>query len=364
VYTRGTAEDFDRFANITGDDGWTWNNILPYFEKVIKQFTIGDIFSIFFQSERWVQPADNRSVTDEFNSSVHGFNGPIPVSQPGFLTPVEPLFKTASGQLPGYPWILDLNAGVPVGLSLMPSTIGNSQRWSSARGYLNDSVRARNNLHICVGAWVTKVVFDTNGNTPKATGVEVAINGSYLILHAYVIVMLTKLQIGSRYVVSAKKEVILSAGAIQSPQLLQLSGVGDPSELAKYGINVIVNSPGTSYTPSPGRVFLPISFHTEVGRNLQDHQMVPANFRVSSNDTDDALSDPAVLAYWMGVYNSTGGGRLVDTFGNSAAFVRASTNLTSTALWQAHGDTAPGPNSPHIELVFAVSCSKFFYRWH
>jgi choline dehydrogenase-like flavoprotein len=158
----------------------------------------------------------------------------------------------------------------------------------------------------------------------------------------------------------------LSAGAIQSPQLLQLSGVGDPSELAKYGIETIVNSPGTSHTPNPSKAFLlPIGFHTEVGQNLQDHQMVPANFRVSSNDTVDSLADPTVLAYWMGVYNSTGGGRLVDTFGNSAAFVRASTNLTNTTLWQSHGDTAPGPNSPHIELVFAVSRSKFkIYRLH
>jgi GMC oxidoreductase len=71
----------------------------------------------------------------------------------------------------------DFNAGVPLGLGMIPSTIGGSQRWSSARGYLTDTVKARSNLHIGVGAWVTKVNFKTHGGHPTATGVNVAMNG-------------------------------------------------------------------------------------------------------------------------------------------------------------------------------------------
>lgn len=159
--------------------------------------------------------------------------------------------------------------------------------------------------------------------------------------------------LGQTYQIMSNKEVILSAGAIQSPQLLQLSGIGNSSQLAAQGINTLVNSPG-KYRLHMGCFHSKLtSRFAEVGTNLQDHQMVPANFKVSSNDTSDALADPSVVAYWSNVYNTTGGGRFVDTFGNSAAFVRVSQNLTSQAVWQQHGDTAPGPNSPHIELVFA-----------
>lgn len=88
----------------------------------------------------------------------------------------------AASQMHGYEWIDDFNAGVPLGTSFMPCTIGNSQRWTSARGYLGDDVKTRRNLRIGVGAWVTRVHFDTNSHIPRAIGVEVAegLNGTSL----------------------------------------------------------------------------------------------------------------------------------------------------------------------------------------
>lgn len=101
AYTRGSSEDFDRYAAVTGDEGWSWNAILPYFKK----------------SEKFSPPADKHNTTGEFDPTVHGFNGILGVSMAGFPTPIDPLVINATQQLGGeFSFNLDYNSGKPLGV--------------------------------------------------------------------------------------------------------------------------------------------------------------------------------------------------------------------------------------------------------
>ncbi|KAG6879365.1 hypothetical protein C0992_003283 [Termitomyces sp. T32_za158] len=101
VYTRGSSEDFDRYAAVTGDPGWSWNNILPYYKK----------------SEKWNTPTDHHNITGQFNPSFHGFDGLLGVSLPNDLVPIDPLVINATQELGGeFSFNLDYNDGEPLGL--------------------------------------------------------------------------------------------------------------------------------------------------------------------------------------------------------------------------------------------------------
>jgi hypothetical protein len=101
VYTRGTTEDFNRVASVTGDSGWGWNSILPYFKK----------------SEQWTAPADNHNTAGQFNPAVHGTSGVVGVSLSGFPTGINSKVITATGQLQGnFKFNLDMNSGSELGV--------------------------------------------------------------------------------------------------------------------------------------------------------------------------------------------------------------------------------------------------------
>lgn len=136
------------------------------------------------------------------------------------------------------------------------------------------------------------------------------------------------------YKLTAKKEVILSAGSVGSIQILLLSGIGNATELKQLGIKPLVNLP-------------------DVGKNLQDHAMLPNQFYISSNDTaDERRRDPAVLNAEWKRYNETGQGPLVDTTCNHIGWLRIPDN---SSIWDNQTDPSNGPTSGHYELVFEVS---------
>lgn len=101
VYTRGSEDDWNRFAKVTDDKGWSWNNILPYFKR----------------SESWTPPADHHNTAGQFDPSVHGKNGPVSVSLNGFKTPVDGMTALAEKELRGaFEFNIDQNSGKPLGM--------------------------------------------------------------------------------------------------------------------------------------------------------------------------------------------------------------------------------------------------------
>lgn len=104
IYTRGSPDDFDRYARVTGDQGWSWENMVPYFQK----------------SERWTTPADNHNITGQFNPSIHGFKGEVGVSLLGFPTPIDQKAIEAGNELGGkYAFNVDINSGNQLGIGMM-----------------------------------------------------------------------------------------------------------------------------------------------------------------------------------------------------------------------------------------------------
>lgn len=206
LYIRGHKRDYDEWADL-GCDGWDWNNVLPYFQK----------------SERNSRGAD----------AHHGDAGPLQVSDQSEPRPISHAFVAAAGeaQIRQNP---DFNGAEQEGAGLYQVTHfydgpARGERCSAAAGYLPDTVQARPNLTILTRAQAEKILVE-NG---RATGVQ--------IRHQR-----------KRQQLRARREVILSAGAFGSPQMLLLSGIGPRDELASHGIDVQHELPG-------------------VGRNLQDH---------------------------------------------------------------------------------------------
>ena len=200
AYVRGHRGDFDRWAE-NGAHGWSYKDVLPYFKK----------------QESW----------EGGESEYRGGSGPLTTRRSRYEDPVVDAYFEASGQA-GHPINQDYNGAEQYGIARMQATIRNGRRCSAAVAYLRPAL-PRGNLSVEVNAQATRVVFEGN----RAVGVE------------YV-------QDGETKVARAAREVLLCGGTINSPQLLLLSGVGAPEQLAKHKIPVTVALPG-------------------VGENMQDH---------------------------------------------------------------------------------------------
>jgi choline dehydrogenase len=200
VYIRGHARDYDHWAQL-GLKGWSYAEILPYFRR-----------------------AESRDLgADDY----HGADGPLHVSR-GHSP--QPLFKAwvEAGRQAGYPMTSDLNGYQQEGLGPMDMTTWRGRRWSTAKAYLRPAM-SRGNVELVTRALTHRLIFEGR----KAVGVEYSVAG--------------RLQQAR-----ARREVIVSGGAINSPQLLMLSGVGPADELRRLDIAVVQDLPG-------------------VGQNLQDH---------------------------------------------------------------------------------------------
>ncbi|MEX0343308.1 MAG: GMC family oxidoreductase [Rhizobiaceae bacterium] len=219
LYVRGQREDYDRWQEL-GNTGWGWDDVLPYFKK----------------SE------DNERGADEF----HGAGGPLGVSDPIFKHPICEAW-IAAAKAAGYPENPDLNGVTQEGVGYFQLTTRNGRRSSTAVGFLNPA-RSRSNLEIVTNAHVSKILI-TDG---QAQGVEIVRTN------------------GDVRKVTARREVIVSAGAVGSPQLLMLSGIGDATDLKTAGIESTHHLPG-------------------VGKNLQDHLQARTAFKTKNPTVNDAV---------------------------------------------------------------------------
>ncbi|MEZ7490787.1 choline dehydrogenase [Pseudoalteromonas distincta] len=201
VYVRGHAKDFDEWQQ-HGANGWDYQSCLPYFQKA-ESFYLGE-------------------------NTYRGGKGPLGVNNGNEMK--NPLYRTfiKAGVQAGYASTDDYNASQQEGFGPMHMTVKDGVRSSASREYL-DPVKSRSNLTIITGALAQRVILDGK----KATGIEYKVNGDVKTAHA-------------------AKDVILSAGSIGSPHILQLSGIGDTQSLEKAGVEVQHHLPG-------------------VGQNLQDH---------------------------------------------------------------------------------------------
>ena len=203
VYVRGQPEDFDHWRQL-GNAGWGFEDVLPYFRRSEDQA--------------------------RGESALHGVGGPLCVSDATEAHELCDAFIAAAEEA-GVPRNNDFNGPVQEGAGYFQTTSRRGIRWSTARGYLRPALR-RPTLEVMTEALATRVLFEGR----KAVGVECRRGGAL-------------------FEVRARREVILAAGALNSPQLLQLSGVGPPPLLQEHGIPVVAESAG-------------------VGEDLQDHLQV------------------------------------------------------------------------------------------
>ena len=203
AYVRGHRADYDRWA-AGGLDRWSYAHVLPYFRR----------------QESWEGGA----------SDYRGGDGPLTTQHTRFADPLVEAYA-AAGAAAGHPWTDDYNGREQHGFGRWQMTIRDGRRCSAARAYLKPAM-SRKNLRVEVGALVSRVVLAGN----RAVGVEFFSRGGA----------------GETVCVHAAREVILAGGVINSPQLLMLSGIGDPAQLRAHGIDVKVPLAG-------------------VGQNLQDH---------------------------------------------------------------------------------------------
>ena len=214
LYIRGQAEDFDHWRQL-GNAGWSFTDVLPYFRRA----------------------EDQERGEDE----LHGVGGPLAVRDVSEGHPLCDAFIDACEQA-GLPRTEDFNGPSQEGAGYFQLTTRNGRRWSTARGYLKPA-RKRGNVAVVANALTTRILFEGR----RAVGVEY-------------------IKDGGKHVARANAEVIISGGAFNSPQLLQLSGVGPGDLLRQHGIDVIADMKG-------------------VGADLQDHYQARFNYRGNTRNT-------------------------------------------------------------------------------
>ena len=253
-YIRGVPGDYDDWA-ARGADGWDWDTVLPYFQ---------------------------RGEHNERGSDVwHGGDGPQYVSDLRHSNPLSHAFIQA-GQQAGYPANADFNGPQQPGFGLYQVTQKDGARCSSAVAYL-DPARARANLTVITGAHVSRITFDARaGGGRRANGVVYTARGK-------------------AYHQAAAREVLLSGGAINSPQLLMLSGIGPAAQLRRHGIDVVADAP-------------------QVGENLQDHLDICTLRHCTQPVSYDRVSDLRIaFDYYLRGHRGAGSSNIAE----AGAFVRS-----------------------------------------
>jgi choline dehydrogenase len=267
VYFRGHPSDYDDWAS-AGAAGWSFPEVLPYFRRSEDNLDFGD-------------------------SAFHGRGGAMQVRQVTHPNPLNLAFFAALDSL-GVPRRSDLNDGETEGTALRQLAIRDGKRETSASAFLRPAMK-RSNLTVLTRAHATRVILDGR----RAAGVEVRVPEGMKV-------------------VRARREVVLSAGALQSPQLLMLSGIGAPEHLREVGVEVKHHLPG-------------------VGRNLHDHLASPVHVEMSQ-PASYGISLRAMPRNLVNIadYALRRRGPLANNIFESAAFVK----------------TLPGLARPDVQLVF------------
>jgi choline dehydrogenase len=259
LYVRGQHEDYDRWRQ-HGNQGWGFDDVLPYFKKAEGQQRGADDF--------------------------HGVGGPLPVSDLGHPDPLSAAFIAAAAET-GLPVNRDFNGASQEGAGFFQTTTRHGRRASAAVAYLRPA-RRRNNLRVETSALARRILFDGR----RAVAVEYS-------------------QAGRHSTARARKEILISGGAFNSPQLLQLSGVGPAELLRRHGIDVVLDAPG-------------------VGHDLQDHMQVRVIMRCSKPITLNDVVNSPTRKFLAGLqYAALRKGPLTIAAGTSGAFFKTNPRLAT-----------------------------------
>src|SRR6185295_4570111 len=259
LYVRGQHEDYDRWRQL-GNQGWGFDDVLPYF-KVAEDQSRG---------------------ADEF----HGVGGPLPVSDTRHPDPLSDAFIEAAAEA-GIAKNPDFNGAAQEGAGWFQTTTRRGRRASTARSYLRPA-RRRSNLRVETAALAQRIVFEGR----RAVAVEYK-------------------QDGVAKIARAKKEILVCGGAYNSPQLLQLSGIGPADLLKSHGIDVVLDAPG-------------------VGRDLQDHLQVRIVTRCTKAITLNDIMGSRWRSMMMGLqYAALRKGPLTIAAGTSGAFLKTNPRLAT-----------------------------------
>jgi choline dehydrogenase len=227
IYMRGQSRDYDHWAEVTGDARWRWDNALPYFKRHEDHHKGGD--------------------------ALHGAGGEWRVDKQRLRWDVLDAFAQAAVQA-GIPATDDFNRGSNEGVGYFEVNQKNGWRWNTAKAFLRPTCYGRPNFEMWTNAQVSRLLLDTAADVgTRCTGVQVWNGHEMLTAHAV-------------------QSVVLTAGAIGSPQILQLSGMGPGALLQQHGITPVVDLPG-------------------VGENLQDHLQIRAVFKVQGVKTLNTLAN-------------------------------------------------------------------------
>jgi choline dehydrogenase len=226
IYMRGQSRDYEQWAALTGDEEWRWQNVLPAFKKH-EDFYLG---------------------ADE----MHGAGGEWRVEKQRLRWDILDAFAAAAVEA-GVPHTTDFNRGSNEGVGYFQVNQKNGWRWNTAKAFLRPTCYGRPNFELWTGAQVSQLVIERQADgTQRCTGARIW-NGQEMVT------------------AHATREVILSAGSIGSPQILQLSGIGPAELLRQHGIEVAVDAPG-------------------VGANLQDHLQIRAVYKIDGAPTLNVLA--------------------------------------------------------------------------
>ncbi|MEZ5638027.1 MAG: GMC family oxidoreductase N-terminal domain-containing protein [Burkholderiaceae bacterium] len=284
IYMRGQARDYDGWAALTGDDDWTWANSLADFKAHEDHF-------------RRDGGADPQSGGRPF-SDLHGHGGEWRVDKQRLRWEVLEAFAAAATEA-GIPASSDFNTGDNFGVGFFEVNQKAGWRWNASKAFLRP-IRNRANLQVWTDTMTERLVFDTDASgQPRCTGVMLRRHGQ-------------------RLTVKAATEVILSAGAIGSPQLLQCSGIGPAELLQRHGIAMVRDLPG-------------------VGANLQDHLQIRAVFKVQRTRTLNTLANSLVGKAAIGL-----------------EYLLRRTGPMSMAPSQLGAFTRSDPQRPHANLEYHV----------
>ncbi|KAH9052988.1 GMC oxidoreductase [Lactarius deliciosus] len=305
IFHYGNPSDYDEWARLGGEgaDAWAYKDFHKY----------------FLRFEKFVPNRSHPGVVE----GEHGSNGPIEVGFHGYHSVFSTRFIAACGHV-GIPSRADLNThhGTCGVAKVMTYIDSRGSRVTTESAYLTPTVLSRPNLTVAVNASATRIIFDTTGSTPRAVGVEFASSRD-----------------GPRFHVRTKNEVILAAGAIHTPHVLMLSGVGPEAHLAEHKIPVVASLPG-------------------VGEHLMDHPVVDVALAETSGNSLNFLKPRSVRHHLQRAtafltYYLTGKGPLTTNLAEAAAFFRSD----DPVLFAPHmappptaEDSTSGSNSPDLEL--------------
>jgi len=262
IYIRGSRADYDHWAD-EGATGWGWEGVLPYFKRA----------------------EDNERGEDAY----HAAGGPLGVSDLRYHNPLSDVFLEAARELQ-LPQSQDFNGETQEGMGYYQVTQRNGRRCSAAVAYL-DPAKERANLTVITGAHAERVVFDNK----RANGVEFQ-------------------QKGAGKTVTAKREVILSGGAFQSPQMLMLSGVGPGAHLQDHGVAIVADA-------------------SDVGGNLQDHLDYTALYKTPSEESV-GLNFGMVKKFFpsLSAYRNNGEGPFTSNLAESGGFLKTDPGEAETDI--------------------------------